>query len=233
VKRFFKQARVSPSSDGYTIELDGKPVRTPGRSPLAVPTSPLAQAMADEWNAQGDKIDPRSMPLTGLVNAAIDRIAPDKESFARGLALYGESDLVCYRAEGPAPLVRRQAEHWDPILAWASHRYDIAFETVVGIIHRAQPAATIERLGQAVRARTPFELAGLSPLVTVSGSLLIALALAEEAITFEPAWAAATLDEQWQIDQWGDDPEAVKALAGRRFDFEAGTRFLALLKSSG
>ena len=229
MKRFYRQAEVAAGDGGFEIALDGTPVRTPGRVPLAVPTRELADAMADAWNAQGDQVEPRSMPLTGLANAAVDRIAPDRAAFAQGLAVFGESDLLCYRAEGPAPLVRRQSELWDPILDWARRRYDVAFETVTGIIHRQQPAATIERLRNAVEARNPFELAGLSPLVTISGSLLIALALAEKAISLDQAWAAGTLDEQYQIEMWGEDDELTKALAGRRFDFEAGARFLALL----
>ena len=229
MKRFYREAAATPSENGFGIALDGKPVRTPGRAPLEVSSRALADAIADEWNSQKDKIDPRSMALTGLANGAIDRIAPDKTAFARGLAVYGESDLLCYRAEGPGPLVRRQSELWDPILEWARRRYDVAFETVAGILHRPQPPATIERLGQAVHARTAFELAGLSPLVTVSGSLLVALALAEGAVGLEQAWNAAMLDEQYQIEQWGEDDEALKALASRRTDFEAGARFLALL----
>jgi chaperone required for assembly of F1-ATPase len=225
VKRFY--ARATATGDG-AILLDGKPVRTPGRSPLALPTPALAEAVADEWNAQGERVDPRSMPLTGLANAAIDRIAPAREAFADGLAAFGESDLLCYRAEGPASLVARQAAAWDPILAWARQRYDADFAVTAGITHVAQPPETLSRLGQAVRSRDAFALAGLSPLVTVSGSLLIALGLAEGAIAFEAAWHAATLDEQWQATHWGEDADAAKALAARRADFEAGERFLRL-----
>ena len=230
MKRFYKVAEVVATADGFGIALDDRPVRTPGRAALAVPSTGLAEAIADEWNGQGDKIDPRSMPLTGLANAAIDRILPEREAFARGLAQFGESDLLCYRAEGPAPLVHRQAEHWDPILDWAKRRFDIAFENITGIVHRPQPPATLDRLYATVLARTPFELAGLSPLVTVSGSLLIALAVAEQAIGLDAAWNAATLDEQWQAETWGEDAEAAKALAARRIDFDAGARFLNLLR---
>jgi len=226
VKRFYEAAEATPER---TIQLDGRPVKTPGRHDLAAPTSALAEAIAAEWNAQGERIDPRSMPLTGLANAAIDRIAPARQSFAEGLAVYGESDLLCYRAEGPTPLVQRQAERWDPILAWARRRYDVDFAVTSGIVHAPQPANTIAQLAQAVHARDAFALAGLSPLVTVSGSLVIALALAEMAFDLETAWAAATLDEQWQIEKWGEDAEAIKALATRRADFEAGYRFLSLL----
>ena len=226
MRRFYKLAAVG---DGNRILLDGRPVKTPGRRDLALPTASLAQAIADEWNAQEARIDPRAMPLTGLANAAIDRVAPDAAAFARGLAAYGEGDLLCYRAEGPAPLATRQSALWDPILAWARQRYEIVLELTSGVIHMKQPAETIDRLGAAVAARDPFALAGLSPLVTISGSLLIALALADGAIGLGKAWAAASLDEQWQAEQWGEDAEAVVALANRRRDFEAAARFLALL----
>jgi chaperone required for assembly of F1-ATPase len=230
VRRFYKQAEAA--ADG-SILLDGKPVKTPGRHALSLPTPALAQAVVAEWDSQVEKVDPRSMPLTGLANAAIDRIAPDRPAFARGLAVYGESDLLCYRAEAPARLVERQAVHWDPILAWARRRYDVDFEVASGIIHRPQPAATLARLTHAVEMRDAFELAGLSPLVTVSGSLIIALALAERGIDLETAWAAASLDEQWQAEQWGEDAEAAKALAARRRDFEAGAGFLELVQEPG
>jgi chaperone required for assembly of F1-ATPase len=226
VRRFYKEALAGADRQ---ILLDGRPVKTPGRAPLAPPTDSLAGAIADEWNAQGEIIDPRSMPLTGLANAAIDRVAPAPEAFAAGLAVFGESDLLCYRAEGPAPLVALHAEHWDPLLAWARGRYSIEFAVTAGIIHTPQPRETIARLAATVAARDPFELAGLSPLVTVSGSLVLALALAEGAIGLDAAWAAATVDEQWQIDQWGEDAEALHALANRRADFAAAARFLSLL----
>jgi chaperone required for assembly of F1-ATPase len=212
-----------------SVLLDGRPVKTPGRAPLVPPTEALAEAIADEWNAQGDTIDPRAMPLTGLANAAIDRIAPDPAAFADGLAAYGESDLLCYRAEGPETLAARQSERWDPILGWAQQRYDVVFELAMGVIHMPQPPETVARLREAVGARGPFQLAGLSPLVTVSGSLIVALALAEGAISLDTAWAAATLDEQWQAEQWGEDAEAAAALAARLRDFAAAARFLALL----
>ena len=229
MKRFYKEAMARPGEGGYQIFLDGRPVKTPARHPLALPNEKLGLAVAAEWQAQGDDIDARSMPLTGLANAAIDRVAPDKEGFARGLAIYGETDLLCYRAEGPAALAARQAEIWDPLLAWARRRFDINFEIISGVMHRAQPRHTTDRLAQAVAARGPFELAALSPLVTIGGSLVLALALAEEEIDLERAWSAATLDEQWQLEQWGADAEAEKALAARRRDFEAAHQFLRLL----
>ncbi|MDQ4088573.1 MAG: ATPase, partial [Pseudomonadota bacterium] len=209
MKRFYKDVAVVRGE----IRLDQRLVKTPARNPLTLPGERLAQAVAAEWQAQGERVDPRTMPLTGLANAAIDRVAPDQEAFAAGLARYGESDLLCYRAEGPARLVERQAAIWDPLLAWARHRYDIDFEVACGVMHRPQARAALDRLSHAVRARSAFELAGLSPLVTISGSLIIGLALAEGAISVDEAWAAAALDEHWQAEQWGEDAEAAQALA--------------------
>jgi chaperone required for assembly of F1-ATPase len=229
VKRFYREATAAPADGGLAILLDGRPVKTPARQALVVPTEELAEAIAAEWNAQGEEIDPLSMPLTGLANAAIDRVAPDPAAFARAIAVYGESDLLCYRAEGPQPLVERQEERWGKLLAWARRRYEIEFETVCGIIHRRQPPETVDRLARAVASRDSFRLAALSPLVTISGSLVIALALAEGEVGLEEAWAAATLDEAWQAEQWGVDPLGAAALAERRRDFDAAYLFLTLL----
>ena len=225
MKRFYKAV----TTEGGAILLDGRPVRTPARAPLVLPGAVLADAVAGEWQAQGDDILPATMPLTGLSNAAIDRVAPDAARFAAGLARYAESDLVCYRADGPDSLVRRQAEAWDPVLDWARLRYDVHFAVTAGIVHVAQPAATLARLGEAVAARTPFALAGLSPLVTISGSLLIALAVAERAIAADAAFDAALLDEDWQAERWGEDALAAEARANRQRDFLAAARFLALV----
>jgi chaperone required for assembly of F1-ATPase len=229
MKRFYGQATALPEDGGVAVLLDGRPVRTPGRNLLRVPTEELAEAIAAEWNAQGEKIDPRSMPLTGLANAAIDRVAADPAGFGRSLAEYGESDLLCYRAEGPRTLVERQEEYWEPLLAWARTRFGVEFETTTGVMHRRQPAATVERLGRAVAARSPFQLAGVAPLITIAGSLIIALALAEGAIRLEAAWDAAMLDEAWQAEQWGADPLAAASIENRRREFDGAYRFLTLL----
>lgn len=229
MKRFYKTVTISTSGDGFEILLDGRCVRTPARASLLLLTQPLAYAVAGEWEAQGDKVEPRSMPLTGLANAAIDRVAPNRQGFAADLARYGESDVTYYRAEEPAELVARQAAAWDPLLDWARARYDVAFEPVAGIMHRAQPAATVARLAEAVSARDAFALAALSPLVTISGSLLIALALAEGEIGAETAFDAAHLDELWQAERWGEDALATQSREARRRDFNAASRFLSLL----
>jgi chaperone required for assembly of F1-ATPase len=229
MKRFWTDVTVTPESDGFGIALDGRPVRTPGRALLAVPTGALAEAIAEEWRAVGAQIDPRAMPLTGLANAAIDRIAADPAAFAQGLARYGESDLLYYRAEMPEPLVERQRAAWDPLLDWARARYDVHFETTMGVMHTPQPRATLARLDDAVAARGPFELAALSPIVTVTGSLVLALVLLEGAADAEQVWQAARIDDDWQVEMWGEDDLATQTAAAHRADFDAGVRFLGLV----
>lgn len=226
MKRFWTDVTVDADR---AIRLDDRPVRTPGRAPLALPTPALAEAIASEWRAVGETLDPRLMPLTGLANAAIDRVAPDPQAFAGGLAAYAESDLLYYRAESPAELIAREAAAWDPLLAWARDRYDIHFETVSGIMHRPQPPATLARLTEAVASRAPFALVALQPIVTIGGSLVGALALAEKAIDADTLWAAAIVDESWPAELWGEDAEAIQTRATRRRDFDAAVRFLTLL----
>lgn len=213
------------------VQLDGKPVRTPGRAPLALPTRVLGEAVAAEWRAVDGEIDPRAMPLTGLANAAIDRIAPDPALFAAGLARYAESDLLCYRAEAPDALVARQAAAWDPLLDWARAHYDAHLVVTSGIMHRPQPLATLARLAEAVTARDPFALAALSPIVTIGGSLVAALALAERAATHAQVWDAVVLDEDFQAERWGHDPLAQAAREARRADFDAAVRMLELMEA--
>ena len=229
MKRFWKEVGVEAADGGWGIRLDGRPVRTPARAELVAPAEALAEAIADEWRSIEDEIDPRAMPMTGLANAAIDRVAPDVRLFAGGLARYAESDLACYRAEWPPELVERQGEAWDRLLAWARRRYDVDFSSTSSLMHVPQPQATINRLAHEVSALDPFRLAGLSPLVTIGGSLVAALAVLEKAMTPDEAWVAVSIDERWQLEQWGADAEAETALDNRRRDFLAAARFLELL----
>jgi chaperone required for assembly of F1-ATPase len=231
VKRFWKEVLVGGEGEGWGIRLDGRPVRTPARAPLVVPGEALAQAIAEEWRSVGENVDPRAMPLTGIANAAIDRVVPDRAAFAQSLARYAETDLTCYRATGPLVLVEVQETAWDALLGWARRRYDVDFETTSGLTHVAQPQPTVERLAHEVAALDAFHLAGLSPLVTVGGSLVAALAVAEGAVTASQAWDSVSIDDRWQLEQWGADPEAEAALENRRCDFMAGARFLELLDS--
>lgn len=229
MKRFWQTVEIIETNRGFSITLDSRALKTPGRSELIAPTRPLAEAIAAEWSECDETVDPRAMPMTGLANAAIDRVAPDKETFAAGLARYVESDLTCYRAEGPAALVQWQSDSWDALLAWARRRYDVDFVCQTGVIHVPQPEETVRKLGHAVAALDAFQLAGMSPLVTIGGSLVAALAVLQEMMPAEAAWEAVSLDDRWQLEQWGDDPEARAALDGRRRDFLAAARFLALL----
>jgi chaperone required for assembly of F1-ATPase len=229
VKRFWKTAEAVATDGGWGVELDARPLRTPSRSLLVVPTEQLAQAIAGEWASAGEAIDPRAMPLTGLANAAADRVAADQAAFAAHIGQYAEADLACYRAEGPRTLAERQSASWDALLGWARRRYDVDFVTTTGIVHVTQPKATVERLVHEVTALDAFHLAGLSPLVTIGGSLIAGLAVLEGALGAEQAWDAVSIDERWQIEQWGTDAEAEAAVAGRRRDFLAAARFLELL----
>lgn len=231
VKRFWKEAAVRAEDGGWGVALDGKPLRTPARRPLVVPTRALAEAIAAEWDSAGETVQPRTMPLTGLANAAIDHVAPGREQFVRELARYGESDLACYRADAPRALAQRQEQSWDGLLGWARRRFDVDFRTTCGILHVQQPDATVQRLGHLVATLDPFRLAALSPLVTIGGSLVAALAVLEGAASAEAAWEAVTIDDRWQIEQWGADPEAEAALDERRRDFLAAARFLDLLEA--
>ena len=226
MKRFWKDVSVGADR---VVALDGRPVRTPGRVPLSLPTDALAQAVAAEWRAVGETVDPRTMPITGLANAAIDRIAPDPAPFVADLARYAETDLLCYRADAPADLVARQRSLWDPPLAWARTRYDVHFTLATGIVHRPQPDATVERLAAAVAALDPFRLAAMTPLVSITGSLVLSLAILERAMTPDEAWSTALVDEDWQAERWGVDPLAEAARTDRRRGFDAAAAFLEAL----
>ncbi len=229
MKRFYRDVAVVTAEGGRTITLDARPVRTPARAPLILPTAALADAVAAEWSAQGDAVLPLTMPLTGLSNAAIDRIAPDRARFAASLAAFAAHDLLVYRAEGPAPLVARQAAVWDPLLAWAGARYDVAFTRTTGIAHVAQPPATLVRLGAAYAAFDAFRLAALNQIVTVAGSAVVGLAAAAGRLDADGVWAVGQLDELWQAEQWGRDPLAEAGHNDKRTALDAALRLLALL----
>lgn len=229
MRRFWKNAEVVDNGGGFGIALDGRRVKTPARVDLRVPTRALAEAIAAEWQDAGEEIDPRAMPMTGLANAAIDRVAPHPEPFAADLAKYGETDLTCYRADAQVALAERQEQAWGPLLAWARRRYDVDFCVAAGVTHVPQAQATVDRLAHAVASLDPFRLAGLSPLVRIGGSLVAALAIAEGAVSPDTGWDAVSLDERWQLEQWGSDAEAEKTLESRRRDFLAAATFMELL----
>lgn len=228
MKRFYAGAEAVASDRGWTVMLDGKPVRTPGRAALGLPTAALAEAVAAEWAAQGDTLRPETMPLTGFGYAAIDRVAPDVPALAAGLAAFAETELLCYRADGPAALVAAQAA-WDPLLAWARQRYDVDFAVTTGIVHAPQPPATLARIAAAYAAFDAFALAALHPVVTICGSAVIGLAVAARHLSADAAFAAGQLDELWQAEQWGSDPLAAASLASRRAALDDAVRLLNLL----
>ena len=229
MKRFYTQVEISNERG---ILLDGKPVRTPKRAPLILPGDKLAAAVADEWRAQGEKVDPRSMPCTGLSNAAIDVIAPDPQTFAASLAAYADTDALCYRAVDPPDLIARQNTAWNPMIEWTRRRYDVGFEVVTGIIHQPQPRASVDRLSAEVAARSPFELAGLAPIVTISGSLIAALALFERDISAVHTFDICHLDELWQVEKWGEDYFGTQTREAHRAEFMNAARFLSLLNEA-
>ena len=229
LKRFYADAAVT--GDGpFGIALDGRPLRTPERAPLLVPSPALAAAIAGEWQAQGDRIEPRAMKLTGLANAAIDRVAPDRAGFAARLAAYGESELIAYRADGPDSLVAAQAQAWDPWADWFAARFDARLAITTGIIHVTQPADTLARIRAAFAALDEFRLVALDPVVTITGSAVLALAVAEGALDAETAYDIAHVDARWQEQQWGRDDLAAQAEGVRRADLAAAVRFLQLLR---
>ena len=230
MRRFWEDVTVEEEGSGWGVRLDGRAVLTPARRPLGLPNRALADAVAEEWRSVGAEVDPRTMPLTGFANAAIDRVLPERPAFAAGLGRYAEADLACYRSEWPPELVERQQQCWDPLLAWARRRYDVDFATASGLVHVPQPPATVDRLVHEVTALDPFRLASISSLVTIGGSLVAGLAVLEKAIPVEEAWTAVSIDERWQLEQWGSDTEAEQALENRRRDFLAAARFLELLE---
>lgn len=230
MKRFYKTAGHTADATGmHAITLDGRPVRTPARAVLAVPARALADAIAAEWNAQGERIDAATMPITGFANAAIDRVLPDVATFVRTISAYGANDLLCYRADDPPELVAEQATAWDPLLGWARGRYDIAFTVTGGIMPVDQPAATVERLTAAVAALDPWLLPGLGTIVSLAGTLVGALAFAEGAVTADALWTAACVDEDWQVRQWGDDYEAAARAESRKLQFLDAARWCELV----
>lgn len=229
MKRFWKEARATRQDGGWGIALDGRAVRTPARAPLLVASEALATAIADEWAAQGETIDPAAMPLTGLANAAVDLAAPDPAAFAEPIAAYAASDLLCYRDDRDTALQVEQAAAWNPLLAWAEARHGIEFTLAQGVLPVDQPAATVATLTGAVRALDPFRLAALAPLVTIGGSLVAGLALAEGAFDAAALWEAVSLDELYQERRWGADSEAQQARARREADWHHAARFLTLL----
>jgi chaperone required for assembly of F1-ATPase len=225
-KRFWTTATAVARDGGHGIVLDGRMVRTPDRRELLVPTLALTSAIVDEWNAQGEVLAPSSMPMTRMANTAIDRVADRHAEVAAYVAGYGATDLLCYRAEGPGQLAARQAAAWDPLLDWAAETFGARLVPTEGVMPIAQQPAALERLQGAVADFDAFGLTGLHDLVTLSGSLVLGLAVARGHLQAEDAWARSRIEEDWQIEQWGHDEEAEIAAGNRREGFRAAARFI-------
>ncbi|MEM9437218.1 MAG: ATP12 family protein [Pseudomonadota bacterium] len=230
-KRFWKVSAVIEKEAGFAVALDGREVKTPLKNALIVPTRAMADAIAAEWDAQGEQIDPFSMPATRAANSAIEKITPQREAVIDALAEYGASDLICYRADAPLELVARQVEAWDPLLTWAREALGAELKTVTGVMFAAQPEEALAALRAPLVAADAFELAGLHDLIMLSSSLVIGLK-AREMDDPAPLWTASRVDETYQADEWGYDEEAMEAAAEKATAFAAAHRFYQLAQKT-
>lgn len=231
MKRFWTEATPTQTPGGWGIVLDGRPVRTPAKALLELPTRALAEAAAAEWNAQEEVVDPGAMPVTKAGNSAIDKVAPQFDEVARLTADYGGTDLLCYRADDPPGLVQRQTEAWDPLLDWAAEELDARLLPVAGVMYQPQDTRALGRLHEQVRAFDPWRLTAFSDLVALSGSLVLGFAVARRVREAEEAWTLSRIDEDWQIAQWGADEEAAEAAEIKRRAFLDAARFVHLAGS--
>ena len=226
MKRFYKLAEAAPVEGGWQILLDGRAVRTPARALLMLPNPRLADLVAGEWAGQGEDIQPDLMPFTGFANAAIDHVMPDPAGFAARLLDFGDTDTLLYRAEPEEPLAARQAEAWEPLVRWAEQRYDITLRRVAGIMHQPQPDLARSRFQAALQAQHPFVLSPLSIIASLSGSLVVTLAAAEGLHDAGHLFDLANLEEDWQVELWGQDYLAEENRALRLAQFTAAWDFV-------
>lgn len=230
-KRFYKTASQRAGDEGYEILLDGKPVRTPARKELRIANEALARMIVSEWEAQGEKIDPASMPMTRRANTAIDRVKGRERDVAADIVSYAGTDLLCYRAQSPQALIDLQRNHWDPVLDWAARAFGASFEVRSGITHIEQPAAALEGVANRMNDFDYLALTALHTMTTLTGSALLVLAFAAGELDAGKVWQAAHVDEDWQISQWGEDAEAAARREARREEFDCDVRFLELVRS--
>lgn len=232
-KRFYKTAEAIETEGGFTVTLDGRPVRTPGRALLVMPSVAAAALVAAEFSVQGEEIDPVSMPVVRLVNSVIDGVAADLDAVLDDIVRFSGSDLICYRADAPAGLVERQGRAWDPVLDHARSALGARFYLAEGVVHVAQPAEALAAVrGWLAARREPFRLACLHLMTTLTGSALLALAVEAGWLSPDEAWAAAHVDEAWNAEHWGEDAEAAARAAARRRDFDAAVALMQALPSA-
>lgn len=219
LKRFWKNEQVEAVEGGYSVTLDGRAVKTPAKAGLVVPTRALAEAIAAEWAAQDGEVNPVAMPFTRMANAAIDKVSAQQSEVAGLLADYADSDLLCYRAEGPEALVARQKAAWDPYLEWAADTLEARLMPVAGVMHAPQDAAALQKLSERTHAMSNFELAAFHDLVSLTGSIVMGFAATHAFASPEHIWEASRLDEIWQIEQWGADEDAHDVAERKKADF--------------
>jgi chaperone required for assembly of F1-ATPase len=230
-KRFYKDVAVAPEGDGFAVHLDGRPVRTPGKALLILPTEKAAALVAAEFAEQAETINPTSMPVYRLVNTAIDGVASDPQAVLEDILRFSASDLLCYRAGYPDALVQRQSDAWDPVIDWAGSKLGARFVLAEGVMHVEQPRQTIGAIGAHLSQRTePLKLSALHLMTNLTGSALLALAVEFGELDAEAAWNAAHVDEDWQIEQWGHDAEEVARRASRKRDMLAAASVLSAIR---
>lgn len=232
-KRFWTEARAVEGAAGYGVELDGRPVRTPAKAALVVPTRALAQAIADEWAAQEGVVRPATMPMTRAANVTIDRVAQERDAVAAMLAAYGGSDLLCYRADGPAALAERQGQAWEPLLEWTESVFSVRLRVTQGVMPVQQEAEALGRLHDEVKLLDIWALTAFHDLVCLSGSLVIGLAALRGYAPAETLWHISRIDETWQEELWGCDDEAQEAAQKKQNDFLNAMRFHDLSRTQG
>ena len=228
LKRFWTEASVIEAEEGYAVLLDDRGVRTPAKTSLVVPTVELARAIADEWDAQEGTIDPTTMPFTRSANAAIDKVTHQFDEVVNLLAEYGETDLLCYRADAPVELSERQSEAWDPLLGWAKDTFEADLSPATAVMFVEQPAQSLNNLKMALLDQSAFQLTATYDLISISGSLILGLAVCKGKISAQEAWELSRIDEIWQIEQWGDDEEATEVAEIKANSMRHAGRFFAM-----
>ncbi len=231
MKRFYQKAEPAKRAGGYAITLDGRPIKTPGKRDLLVPSGVLAAAIAEEWNAQEIEVRTATMPLTRLATTTLDRVATQRDAIIRQTANYAGTDLVCYRATHPPALAARQQAVWQPLIDWAVLRYDAPLVVTTGVIPKTQSATSLRAFAAAVTENDDFALTALHVATAACGSLIIALALFEGHLDAEGAFTTAQLDESFQIEAWGEDAEAAERRRALAADIQAAARFISLLRA--
>ena len=226
--RFYRDVTVDRAGEAYRVLLDGKPIRTPAGAPFLLPNENLAQAVAEEWRAQGEKLSVESMPLTKLANTAIDRVAPNRAAWIEQILAFAKSDSICYRAASPQELVARQSAQWDRLLLWARERFGAQFRTATGIGFVEQPPEAVAALGRALAGRDDFALAAINAAATLTRSAIIALAFSEGRLDADEAFAAAELDEIYQAEKWGRDEQALIQSRSKATELTNIARFFRL-----